>query len=117
MSIRFALAALVLMAASPTSATPCADEVSTLQRRLDSAGATAVTGKTPPGGTTTSNSDKALASPPSLTQSDAGVKPTASGVEEAKTLVAKASAEDKAGDADACRETIRQAKAKAGALP
>ncbi|MCJ2142741.1 hypothetical protein [Methylobacterium sp. E-066] len=117
MMMRFALAALALAAATPAWATPCADEVSTLQKRLDSAGAASVTGTTPPGGTTSSHSDKALATPPALTKSDADVKPTASGVDEAKKLVAKAAAEDRAGNAEACRNTIMQAKEKAGALP
>lgn len=45
------------------------------------------------------------------------MKPTASGVDEAKRLVAKAAEEDKAGNAEACRNTIMQAKEKAGALP
>ncbi|WP_457103845.1 hypothetical protein [Methylobacterium sp. P5_C11] len=117
MMIRFAVAALALAAATPALATPCADEVATLQRRLDSAGAAAVTGSTSPGGTTSSNSPKALDKPPALTKSDAAVKPTAAGVEEAKTLVAKAAQQDKAGDAQGCRDTIMKAKEKAGALP
>ena len=117
MIMRFAVAALALAAAPPALATPCADEVSTLQRRLDSAGAVAVTGKTPPGGPTSSNSPKALDTPPKLTESDAAVKPTAAGVEEAKKLVAQASQQDKAGDAQGCRDTIMKAKEKAGALP
>ncbi|MDP4003039.1 hypothetical protein [Methylobacterium sp. NEAU K] len=117
MMMRCAIAALALAAATPALATPCADEVATLERRLNSSGAASVTGTTPPGGTTSSNSDKALATPPTLTKSDAGVKPSASGVEEAKKLVAKARDEDKAGDAQACRDTIMKAKEKAGALP
>ena len=117
MIIRFAVAALALAAATPALATPCSDEVDTLQRRLDSAGAAAVTGTTPPGGTTSSNSPKALDTPPALTKSDAAVKPTASGVEEAKKLVAQARQQDKAGDAQGCRDTIMKAKEKAGALP
>jgi hypothetical protein len=45
------------------------------------------------------------------------VKPTASGVDEAKKLVAQAREQDKAGNAQACRDTILKAKEKAGALP
>ena len=45
---------------------------------------------TPPGGTTSSNSPKALDSAPKLTPGDKDVKPTASGVDEAKKLVARA---------------------------
>jgi hypothetical protein len=117
MMIRFAVAALALAAATPALATPCSDEVDTLQRRLDSAGAASVTGTTPPGGATSSNSPKALDKPPALTKSDANVKPTASGVDEAKKLVAQAREQDKAGNAQACRDTILKAKEKAGALP
>jgi hypothetical protein len=117
MMIRSALVALALAAATPALATPCSDEVDTLQRRLDSAGAAAVTGTTPPGGPTSSNSPKALDTPPALTKSDASVKPTAAGVDEAKKLVAQARQQDKAGDAQACRDTIMKAKEKAGALP
>jgi hypothetical protein len=117
MMIRFALAAMALAAATPALATPCSDEVDTLQRRLDSAGAASVTGTTPPGGATSSNSPKALDKPPSLTKSDSAVKPTASGIEEAKKLVAQARQQDKAGDAQGCRDTIMKAKEKAGALP
>ena len=112
-----ALAAAATAIAVPALATPCADEVSTLERRLNSAGAAQVTGTTPPGGTTSSGSDKALATPPKLTPGDASVKPTASGVEEAKKLVAEAREQDKAGKAEECRQTILKAKEKAGALP
>ncbi|MCJ2138169.1 hypothetical protein MKK69_29665 [Methylobacterium sp. J-026] len=117
MMFRFAVAALALAVATPALATSCSDEVDTLQRRLDSAGAASVTGTTPPGGTTSSNSPKALDKPPALTPSDASVKPTAAGVEDAKKLVAQARQQDKAGNAEGCRDTIMKAKEKAGALP
>jgi hypothetical protein len=117
MTPRLALAILAVAAAGPALATPCADEVSTLEKRLNSAGAAEVTGTAPKGGTTPAGSDKALASPPATKPSDAGVKPTASRVEEARKLVAKARDEDKAGNADACRDTILKAKETAGALP
>ena len=108
---------LILASAAPALATPCADEIATLQRRLDSAGAAQVTGTVPPGGPTSSHSPKALDQAPNVKPSDPNAKPTASGVEEARKLVEKARAEDKAGKADACRDTILQAKEKAGALP
>ncbi|AWN36703.1 hypothetical protein [Methylobacterium radiodurans] len=111
-----ALAGLLLMTA-PALATPCADEITTLEKRLDSAGAAQVTGTVPPGGPVSSNSDKALDKAPTVKPSDPSVKPTAAGVNEARKLVEKARAEDKAGKADACRDTIMQAKEKAGALP
>jgi hypothetical protein len=111
------LAAAATAVGGQALATPCADEVSTLERRLNSAGAAEVTGTTPPGGPTTSGSDKALATPPKLTPGDKDVKPTASGVEEAKKLVAQAREQDNAGKAEECRQTIMKAKEKAGALP
>jgi hypothetical protein len=119
MKLRLALvlATMATAVGGQALATPCADEVSTLERRLNSAGAAEVTGKTPPGGTTSSGSDKALATPPKLVPSDASVKPTASGIEEAKKLVAQAAEQDKAGKAEECRQTIMKAKEKAGALP
>ncbi|GEP04877.1 hypothetical protein [Methylobacterium oxalidis] len=109
--------ALATLAAGPALATSCAEEISTLERRLDSAGAEKVTGKEPPGGPTSSHSDKALAQPPGGKPSDPSVKPSASGVQEARDLVQKAKAEEKAGNAEGCRNTIMKAKEKAGALP
>ncbi len=114
MIMRFAVAALALAAATPALATPCADEVDTLQRRLDSAGAASVTGTTPPGGTTSSNSPKALDTPPALTKSDAAVKPTASGVEEAKKLVAQARQQAMEIAIAPLRERVRAALAECG---
>lgn len=119
MRMTLSLAGLLLagLGGAPALATPCADEITTLERRLDSAGAAQVTGTVPPGGTTSSHSDKALAKAPDVKPSDPSVKPSAAGVAEARKLVEKARAEDKAGKADACRDTILQAKEKAGALP
>ncbi|WP_336486931.1 hypothetical protein [Methylobacterium nigriterrae] len=110
-------ALMTLAAAGPALATPCSDEITTLEKRLDSAGAETVTGKEPPGGPTSSHSDKALPQPPGGKPSDPGVAPSAAGIKEARDLVQKARAEDRAGDAQKCRDTILQAKQKAGALP
>ncbi|MGU3538360.1 hypothetical protein [Methylobacterium sp. A54F] len=107
----------LVVVAGPALATPCADEISTLERRLNSAGAEKVTGKEPPGGATSSNSEKALDKPPAGKPSDPSTTATAGGVAEAKSLVQKARQEDQAGNADACRDTILKAKEKAGALP
>ncbi|AWN42486.1 hypothetical protein U8607_16885 [Methylobacterium durans] len=112
-----AASTLATFAAGPALATPCAEEIATLERRLDSAGAEKVTGKEPPGGPTSSHSDKALAQPPAGKPSDPSVQPSASGVKEARDLVQKAKTEEKAGNADGCRDTIMKAKEKAGALP
>lgn len=112
-------AGLILLAAiGPAFAdTSCHEEVTTLERRLDSAGAAKVTGKEPSGGTTSSNSPKALDKAPNVKASDADVKPTSGGVDEARALLAQARQKDQAGDAEGCRDTILKAKEKAGALP
>ncbi|WP_375453694.1 hypothetical protein [uncultured Methylobacterium sp.] len=110
-------AALLLASVAPALAGSCAEEITTLEKRLDSAGAAKVVGKEPPGGATASHSDKALAAPPAGKPSDPATTSTAAGVQSARDLVEKARAEDAAGKADPCRDTIMKAKEKAGALP
>ena len=84
------VALAVLVTAGPALAVSCKDDISTVERRLNSAGAEQVTGKEPPGGVTSSNSPKALDKPPAGAPSDPSTKPTKAGVEEARTLLAKA---------------------------
>ncbi|GJE58312.1 hypothetical protein [Methylobacterium trifolii] len=108
--------ALMLLAGSPALASSCSEEITTLQKRLDSAGARKVAGESQ-AGATAPGTDKALARPPATKPSDPDAKSTSGGVEEARSLVEKASAQDKAGDAEGCRDTILKAKEKAGALP
>lgn len=115
LSLPVALAALV--AAGPALAVTCKDDISAVERRLNSAGAEQVTGKEPPGGPTSSNSPKALDKPPEGAPSDPATKPTKAGIEEARKLLAKAKEQDKAGEEAACQNTITQVKEKAGALP
>lgn len=107
----------LVVAAAPALASSCSEEIATLQRRLDSSGAEKVTGEKPAGGTTSSNSPKALVSQPKGNPSDSSTKPTAGGVDEARTLLAKASEEEKAGKTEACRDTVMKAKEQAGSLP
>ncbi len=74
LSLPVTLAAL--LAASPALAVNCKDDIATVERRLNSAGAEQVTGKEPPGGPTSSNSPKALDKPPEGAPSDPSTKPT-----------------------------------------
>ncbi len=104
-------------APGPALAVSCKDDISTVERRLNSAGAEQVTGKEPPGGVTSSNSPKALDKPPAGAPSDPSTKPTKAGVEEARTLLAKAKEQEKAGQETACQDTMTKVKEKAGALP
>ncbi|MEN3209239.1 hypothetical protein PUR23_04210 [Methylorubrum populi] len=115
LSLPITLAAL--LAASPALAVNCKDDIATVERRLNSAGAEQVTGKEPPGGPTSSNSPKALDKPPEGAPSDPSTKPTKAGVEEARKLLAKAKEQDKAGQETACQDTMTKVKEKAGALP
>jgi len=119
MRISYLLSAVVMVGATsaPALAISCKEDISTIERRLDSAGAEQVTGKEPAGGATSSNSPKALDKAPEGKPSDPSTKSTAGGVAEARKLLDTAKAQDKAGDEKACQDTITQVKEKAGALP
>jgi hypothetical protein len=111
-------AALVMLgAASPVSASSCSEQIATIERRLDSTGAEQVTGKEPPGGPTSSNSAKALDKAPNVKPTDPTTAASAGSVEEARDLIKKARAQDKAGDKKGCEDTMTEVKKKAGALP
>ena len=107
----------LLVAAGPALAVTCKDDISTVERRLNSAGAEKVTGKEPPGGPTSSNSPMALDKPPEGKPSDPSTKPTKAGVEEARKLLATAKEQDKAGKETECQNTMTKVKEAAGALP
>ncbi|KQO74906.1 hypothetical protein ASG51_13495 [Methylobacterium sp. Leaf465] len=111
-------AALILLgAAGPAVASSCSEQIATIERRLDSAGAEQVTGKEPPGGPTSSHSDKALDHAPKGKPTDPSTTASAGGISEARDLIKKARAQDKAGDMKGCEDTMTEAKKKAGALP
>jgi len=119
MRLRIVLSAALVMlgATGPVLASSCTEQIATIERRLDSVGAEQVTGKEPPGGPTTSNSAKALDKPPAGKPTDPSTTASAGGVSEARDLIKKARAQDKAGDTKACEDTMTQVKEKAGALP
>ncbi|KQT07535.1 hypothetical protein ASG40_14120 [Methylobacterium sp. Leaf399] len=108
---------LALSGTAPAFASSCTDQIATIEKRLDSAGAATVTGTVPPGGPTPPASGKALDAPPAGKPTDPAARPTASGVEAARDLIRQAKAQDKAGDVKGCEATMTQAKEKAGALP
>ncbi|WP_084673983.1 hypothetical protein [Methylobacterium sp. WSM2598] len=112
-----ATAASILANAPGAQASSCSEQIATIERRLDSAGAERVTGREPPGGPTSSNSPKALDKPPEAKPSDRTLQPSASGVQEARELIRKARAQQQAGDEKGCNDTMTRAKEKAGALP
>ncbi|GJD48577.1 hypothetical protein OPKNFCMD_1299 [Methylobacterium crusticola] len=104
---------LALATAAPAFATPCAEQIATIERRLESPGAASVTGSTP----TQTGSPRALPAPPAGPPSDPASKPTAAGIEQARTLIAAAKDQDRAGNAAACEDTMTRAKEMIGALP
>ena len=117
MILTTAAAVVSLSSAAPALAVSCKDDISTIERRLNSAGAEKVTGTKPPGGPTSPGSEKALDKPPSGEASDPSLKATAASVSDAKALLEKARTQDKAGDEKGCQETMTKVKETAGALP
>ncbi|GEO98620.1 hypothetical protein GCM10007887_21540 [Methylobacterium haplocladii] len=119
MRISYLLPTVLMLGATtaPALAISCKDDITTIERRLDSSGAAKVTGKEPANGATSSNSSMALDKAPEGKPSDPGAKPTAGGITEARKLLDTAKTQDKAGDEKACQDTITQVKEKAGALP
>lgn len=104
---------LIPLVATAAAATPCAEQIATIERRLESPGATAVTGGTP----TTQGSPKALPAPPATKPSDPATVPDAGRIAEARGLIAKAREQDRAGNERGCEDTMTQAKERIGALP
>ncbi|GJD97412.1 hypothetical protein [Methylobacterium iners] len=119
MRLATGLSAVLIALATTGSAyaSSCTEQIATIERRLDSAGAERVTGKEPPGGPTSSGSDKALAQPPGGKPTDPSTTASVSGIKEARELIAKAKTQDKAGDVKGCEDTMTKAKEQAGALP
>ena len=119
MRITLVLPATLVMfgAASSVLASSCSEQIATIERRLDSAGAEQVTGKEPPGGPTSSHSPKALDKAPDVKPTEPATTASAGGVAQARDLMKKARAQDKAGDKKGCEDTMTEVKTKAGALP
>ncbi len=113
-----ALLAAALLACSglPTLATPCAQQVSALQRRLDSVGAVRVAGLEP-GHTLTTGSLKALPRALAEQPGDMQIRPTRENVAAARLLIREALAEDVEGNQRACENILTDAKRLIGPLP
>ncbi|TXM68785.1 hypothetical protein FV226_19580 [Methylobacterium sp. WL12] len=117
--MRFAptLATMVLtLAPLPALASSCAEQIGTIERRLDSAGAVQVTGlqdghslRT---GSPRGNTIARLDAP-----SDPDTVSTADHVAQARVLIVRATGEDRRGDKRGCENTMTEAKGMIGALP
>jgi hypothetical protein len=110
------LATLIGCGSLPALATPCAQQISALQRRLDSIGAVRVAGLEP-GHTLTTGSTNALRRYLADKPSDPRVTPTRENVAAARTLMQEAIAEDGEGNQRACENILTDAKRLLGALP
>ena len=111
------LTLLVLTAAPlPALATSCAEQIGTIERRLDSAGAVQVAGLQA-GHTLRTGSPRAVTSVRLEAPTDPNTVSTPEHIAQARILIDRATAEDRRGDKHACEDTMTQAKGMIGALP
>ncbi|MCB4803836.1 hypothetical protein [Methylobacterium brachiatum] len=120
MRLTLALGASVLLlglSQLPVRASSCAEQIGTIERRLDSAGAIHVAGLQDGHTIRSSKSPKALAQAPAGAPSDAHMISTAAHISDARRLIGRAVDEDRAGQQRACEHTMTEAKGMIGALP
>lgn len=101
----------------PVRASSCAEQIGTIARRLDSAGAVHVAGLQDGHTIRSSNSPKALPSAPSGEPSDVSMVSTSAHIADARRLLHRAVEEDGHGHQRACENTMTEAKGLIGALP
>jgi hypothetical protein len=118
--MRFVPATLTVLAAVlaplPALASSCAEQVGTIERRLDSAGAVQVTGLES-GHTLRTGSPRGVQGARLDAPSDPAMVSTADRVAHAKILIVRAADEDRRGDKRACENTMSEVKGMIGALP
>ena len=100
----------------PVMASSCAEQIGTIERRLDSAGAIEVSGLEP-GHTLTIGSHRAVTTVRLDAPTDPDTVSTAGHVAQARVLMIRATDEDRRGDKRACEHTMTEAKGMIGALP
>jgi hypothetical protein len=111
------LATLVLATLPlPALASSCADQIGTIERRLDSAGAVQVTGLQS-GHSLRTGSPRGVTTVRLDAPSDPETVSTAEHVGHARSLILRAAAEDRRGDKRACEDTMTETKGMIGALP
>ena len=117
--MRFVPATLMILAALaplPALASSCAEQIGTIERRLDSAGAVQVTGLQA-GHTLRTGSPRGVQAARLDAPSDPVLVSTPERVARAKTLIVRAADEDRRGDKRACENTMSEVKGMIGALP
>lgn len=112
-----ASAVLLGLTQLPARASSCAEQIGTIERRLDSAGAVHVAGLQDGHAIRSSHSQKALAAAPTSEPSDTAMIPTSAHVTDARRLLERAANEDRQGHQRACEDTMTEAKGMIGALP
>jgi len=117
MRLEITLATLALaLAPLPALASSCAEQIATIERRLDSPGAVQV-GGLQAGHTLSTGSPRGVTAARLDAPSDPATISTADHMAVAKTLILRAADEDRHGDKRACENTMSQAKGMIGALP
>ena len=108
------LSAAALAIVTPALATECSQHIQAIERRMNSAGASKVTGKqpSPDAKSQASNVDGRAPAPV-----DSSQEATPEKMNTAKALLGKAKDQDKAGDKAGCEQTMQQVQANMGALP
>lgn len=100
----------------PAMASSCAEQIGTIERRLDSAGAVRITGLQN-GHTLRTGSPRGISTARLDDPSDLEMISTPDHVATARTLIIRAADEDRRGDQRACENTMSEAKGMIGALP
>ncbi|WP_232628005.1 hypothetical protein [Methylobacterium sp. Leaf118] len=100
----------------PALASSCAEQIGTIERRLDSAGAVEIAGLKA-GHSLQAGSPRGVQGARLDAPSDPDLISTANRVAAARTLIIRASDEDQRGDQRACENTMTEAKGMIGALP
>ncbi|KST61171.1 hypothetical protein AO398_00325 [Methylobacterium sp. GXS13] len=117
MRIAPTLAILILaLSPMPAMASSCAEQIATIERRLDSAGAVQVTGLQE-GHSLRTGSPRGVSAARLDAPSDPATVSTAGHVSEARALIVRAADEDRRGDKRGCENTMTEAKGMIGALP
>jgi len=117
--MRFApmlLSFLVAGAPLPALASSCMEQIGTIERRLDSAGAVQITGLRE-GHTLRTGSPRGINAARLDGPTDPDTVSTAGHIAEARILIVRATDEDQQGDKRACENTMSEAKGMIGALP
>ena len=106
--------ALTFASIAPAFATECAQHIQAIERRMNSAGASKITGQAPSPDSKSQASNAAGEAPAPVNPNQ---QATPDKMKEAQSLLEKAKQQDKAGDKDKCEQTMQQVQANMGALP